>query len=97
MIDVVNTYLGVGLASGLVGLSIFSGFFVSAAVGILKGMRTLPDRNSELHFLGQVLLSTLLGILVIIFTTSSIYVIPVITWSVAGLGVAYRHMLAEAK
>jgi O-antigen ligase len=97
IIDVVNTYLGVGLGSGLVGLSLFSGFFIAVAVGIFKGMRNLADRNDERYLLGRALSSTLLGILVIIFTVSSISVIPVIYWSVAGLGVAYARMLALAK
>jgi O-antigen ligase len=96
IIDVVNTYLGVGLASGLVGLSLFSGFFIAVAVSIFKGMRNLADRNDELYLLGQVLFSTLLGILVILFTVSSISVIPVIYWSVAGLGVAYARMLSSS-
>jgi O-antigen ligase len=96
-LDIVNSYVGVALGSGLVGLSLFSGFFVAVAVGIFKGMRNLADRNDELYVLGQVLFSTLLGILVIIGTTSSIGVVPVIYWSVAGLGVAYGRMLALAK
>lgn len=97
IIDIVNSYLGIALASGLVGLSLFSGFFIAVAVGIFGGMRNLTDRNSELYLLGRVLFSTLLGILVIIFTVSSITVIPVVYWSVAGLGVAYARMLALAK
>jgi hypothetical protein len=40
-----------------------------------------------------VLLATLIGILVIIFTVSSITFIPVVYWSVAGLGVAYIQMV----
>jgi O-antigen ligase len=97
IIDIVNSYLGVGLESGLVGLSIFAGFFIAVAVGIFKSMRSLPDRNDELYLLGQALSSTLLGILVIIGTASSISVVPVIYWSVAGLGIAYARMLALAK
>ena len=97
IIDVVNSYLGVALGSGLVGLSLFSGFFIAVAAGIFKGMRNLPDRNNELYLLGQGLISTLLGILVILFTVSSVTVIPVIYWSVAGLGVAYSRMLALAR
>jgi O-antigen ligase len=96
IIDIVNTYLGIALASGLVGLSLFSGFFIAVAVRIFKGLRNLADRNDELYLLGQVLLSTLLGILVILLTVSSISVIPVIYWSVAGLGVAYARMLSSS-
>jgi len=97
IIDIVNTYLGVALESGLVGLSLFAGFFIAVAVGIFRGMRSLPDRNDELYLLGQALSATLLGILVIIFTVSSISVVSVIYWSVAGLGIAYARMLAPAK
>lgn len=97
IIDIVNTYLSVGLGNGLVGLALFSGFFILIAFGIFRGMRNLPGRNDELYSLGQALFATLLGILVTIATVSSITVIPVIYWSVAGLGVAYARMLVRAK
>lgn len=96
VIDIVNTYLGVSLGSGLVGLSIFLGFFIVVTVSIFKSMRNLANRTDEHYLLGQVLFSTLLGILIIIATVSSISVIPVIYWSVAGLGVAYARVLALA-
>lgn len=97
IIDIVNTYLAVALSSGLVGLSLFCGFFVAVAVAIIKGMKNLPDRDDDLHLLGRALLSTILGIMVIIFTVSSITVIPVIYWSVAGIGVSYARILASAR
>jgi O-antigen ligase len=97
IIDIVNTYLAVGLGSGLVGLSLFAGFFISVVLGIFRAMRKLPDRNDELYSLGQGLFATLIGILVTIATVSSITVIPVIYWSVAGLGVAYARLLVLAK
>lgn len=96
IIDIVNTYLAVGLGSGLVGLSLFAGFFVAVAFGIFRGMRKLADRQDELYSLGQALLATLLGILVIIATVSSISIIPAVYWTVAGLGVAYARMLVPA-
>jgi O-antigen ligase len=96
IIDIVNTFLSVGLGNGLVGLALFTGFFAAVAAGIFTGMRRLADRNGELYSLGQGLLATLLGILVTITTVSSITVIPVIYWSVAGLGAAYARMLALA-
>src|SRR6185369_4177317 len=40
-IDLVNTYLGIGLTSGLVGLSLFAGFFIVIFAGIVKSMRRL--------------------------------------------------------
>lgn len=95
IIDIVNTYIAVALGSGLVGLSFFVGFFVAIAAGIFTGMRRLTNRNADEYVLGQVLLSTLLGILVIIFTVSSISVIPVIYWSIAGFGVAYVRMIGR--
>jgi len=97
MIDIVNTYVGVGLYSGFVGLTLFSGFFIAVLAGIYHGMRTLKDRSSESYLLGQVLLSALIGILVIIATVSSISIIPVVYWSVGGLGVAYAHMLSRER
>ena len=97
IIDIVNTYLAVVLGSGLVGLLLFSGFFIAVGFGIFKGMRNLPDRNDEIYLLGRALFSTLLGILIIIFTAGSISVIPTIYWAVAGLGVAYTRMVVHAK
>jgi len=97
IIDIVNTYVGIGLGSGLVGLFLFTGFFITVAAGIFKTMRSLPDRDDETYLLGRVLFTVLLGIMVTIATVSSIEVIPVIYWSVAGLGVAYMRMLAPVK
>ncbi|MGE8385220.1 MAG: O-antigen ligase domain-containing protein, partial [Pseudomonas putida] len=50
-------------------------------------------KDDERRQLGRVLLATLIGILVIIFTVSSITFIPVVYWSIAGLGVAYIQMV----
>jgi O-antigen ligase len=96
IIDIVNSYVAIGLSSGLVGLTLFSGFFFAVAVGIFRSMRALADRQGESYLLGRVLLSSLLGILVTIATVSSIEAIPAVYWSVAGLGVAYARMLAPA-
>jgi O-antigen ligase len=93
IIDVVNTYIGITLKSGFVGLGLFVGFFALVVIGVFRAMRSLPNKDSEEHLLGRALLATLLAILVIIFTVSSITVIPIVYWSVAGLGVAYVQMV----
>jgi O-antigen ligase len=94
LIDIVNTYLGIALSSGLVGLSLFAGFFLAVVSQIVATLRKTSDRQAEHYPLGQSLLAALVGILVIIFTVSSITIIPVIYWSLAGLGVAYVRMVA---
>ena len=92
IIDVVNSYLSITLKHGIVGLGLFISFFSLILLRIYKGMRSLKDRNSELYLLGRVLFATQLAILVIIFTVSSITFIPIVYWSVAGLGMAYVRM-----
>lgn len=96
IIDIVNTYVRVTLESGFIGLGLFVGFFALTLMGIYRAMRSIPDRDSEEHLLGRVLLATLLAILVIIFTVSSITVIPIMYWSVAALGVAYAQMVRKS-
>lgn len=96
IIDIVNTYVGVGLGSGLVGLSLFCAFFAVVAFGVRRGMRAIGDPDDERHALGRALLATLVGILIIIFTVSSITVIPYVYWTVAGVSVAYARFAARA-
>ena len=93
IIDVVNTYIGVALEKGFVGLGLFAGFFALTLFGIYRAMRLISDKDSEEYLLGRVLLATLLAILIMIFTVSSITFIPIVYWSVAGMGVAYTQMV----
>lgn len=93
IIDIVNTYLNIGLDSGLTGIALFSSFFLTTCVGIYKGMRRSLDKDDEIYDLGRTLLAVLGGILLIIGTVSSVTVIPYIYWSIAGVGVAYIRMV----
>ena len=95
IIDIVNSYIGITLEYGVVGLGLFVSFFALVLLGIFRAMRSISDKSSEEYLLGRVLLSTLLAILVTIFTVSSISLIPIIYWSVAGLGVAYVQMVRK--
>ncbi|MDO8312471.1 MAG: O-antigen ligase family protein, partial [Sideroxyarcus sp.] len=91
-VDIVNTYVGIALSRGLVGLFLFLGVFVVVIYRLFKAMQRLADKNDEHYLLGQALLSVLVGILAMIGTVSSVSVIPVVYWFVAGLGVAYVRM-----
>ncbi|MEQ1838536.1 MAG: O-antigen ligase family protein [Candidatus Nitrotoga sp.] len=95
IIDIVNTYISIALKAGLVGLGLFVGFFALTLWAICRAMRSIPDKDSEEYLLGRALLATLLAILTIITTVSSITIIPIVYWSVAGLGVAYAQMVRK--
>jgi O-antigen ligase len=95
IIDVVNTYLGVTLHSGLIGLVLFAGFFASVLLGMRRSLRVMKEKTSEEHLLGRALLATLAAVLFIIATTSSISVIPIVYWSLAAMGVAYAELTRE--
>lgn len=95
IIDKVNTYVTITLEKGFVGLGLFAGFFALTLMVIYQAMRSIPDRDKEEYQLGRALLATLLAMMVIIFTVSSISIIPIMYWSVAGLGVAYAQMVRK--
>ncbi|MEJ1339128.1 MAG: O-antigen ligase family protein [Candidatus Sedimenticola sp. (ex Thyasira tokunagai)] len=97
IIDIVNSYLRITLESGFIGLGLFTGFFLLVLWGIASNLRRIPDKECIDHLLGRALLATLVGIMVIIFTVSSITVIPIVYWSVAALGVAYNEMIKKNK
>jgi hypothetical protein len=78
-------------------LTLFVVFFASVLQGIRKGMRSFPNEDDESRRLGRALLATLAGILITIVTVSSITVIPVVYWSVAGMCVAYAQMARRLK
>ena len=94
IIDIVNSYVGILLSNGLVGLSMFVMFFLKAMHGVVISMLRQPDKSGELHLLGQALLASVAGILIMIFTVSGISVIPTIYWSIGGMCVAYAAMMA---
>ena len=93
IVDIVNTYIGIALESGLVGLGLFVTFFVLTLQGIFRAMRSIPDKDGEYYLLGRALLATLLAILIIIFAASDVLFVPIIYWSVAGMGMAYTQMV----
>lgn len=92
IVDVVNSYLDVVLGYGLVGLILFLGFFWLVLLSIYKKMKRISDKRNQEHLIGRTLISVQIGILLTIFTVSSILLIPVIYWAVAGLGIAFAHL-----
>lgn len=94
IIDIVNTYVGVALDYGMVGLALFCLFFALAMLGVFKALR--KQAEPEPRLLGRALLATLAGVLLTIFTVSSITVIPWLYWTLAGMCVAYANVFKQA-
>ena len=95
IIDVVNSFLGVALTFGVVGLSLFAGVFVFSGWGVWAALRRADPRD-ESSLLGRALLATLIGVMVTIVTVSSISVVPWVYWMLAGLCVGYPQLVPEA-
>lgn len=93
IIDIVNTYLGVVLDYGIVGLSFFVGAFLFATLHTVQAIRYARKSCDHAVLLGRALLASLLSIMLVIYTVSSIGAVAIIYWIFLGACVAYRQML----
>lgn len=93
IIDIVNSYIGVALSSGVVGLMLFVGAFAAAFLQLMRGMRLARQIGDSSVVLGRALWATLAAIMLIIYTASGIFAIPVVYWTVIGLCVAYANAM----
>ena len=91
IIDLVNTFLIVGLNSGLVGLGLFLTFFGWIIFFSYREFKSF-EAKSDYFSSGQVIFASLIGILVTISTVSPIFHVPILYWSISALGVAYINM-----
>lgn len=91
IIDLVNTFLIVGLNTGFVGLALYLLFFLGALITAFKTMKATPP-GSEIHSFSRGLLAVAIGVLVIIATVSPINHVPLMLWSVAAMCLALRSL-----
>jgi O-antigen ligase len=94
IVDLVNSYIGVALSLGLVGLTLFLGTFTAAGVILFRAWRC-TDPSSEAHLLGRSLLSAFVAMLLIISTVSPILCIPTLYWTMAGLCVSCSRLIRQ--
>jgi O-antigen ligase len=88
IIDIVNSYVSVVLYSGLTGLLFFVGSFVSALVYGLKCINGRGNRRDEMAVASQIVTACLVGMMVTIYTVSSIGAVPHLYWAFIGIAVA---------
>ncbi|MHA7871613.1 MAG: O-antigen ligase family protein [Hyphococcus sp.] len=94
IIDIVNTYLQIGLRSGLLGIGLFVAFFLAVLLSLRKAMNSAKKYDPKMANYCRAYLATLFGVLVTIFTTSSEGQIPYIYWALAGVGIALARIEA---
>lgn len=97
IIDLVNSYITIALTTGLIGLSLFLCYFLAIVAITFKGTMVVDGIDEELMLLGRVLLSVTVGVLLTIYTVSSITHIPIIYWTLAGLGVSHQRLVRVAR
>lgn len=92
IIDIVNSYLQVGLESGFVGLTLFVCIFLCVLQSLRKAMKSARRYDLKLALYCQAFLATTIGIMVTIFTVSSVGQIPIVYWSFLGIALAVARI-----
>lgn len=105
IVDIVNTYVGIALSAGAVGLALFTGLFAAVLFGVWKSQGGYPagiqgpndDARGGATLAARALFASVLGTLVTIATVSSVSVIPWVYWTWIGMGVAYMRIAVQRK
>lgn len=92
IIDIVNSYLRIGLNSGFIGLGLFLGVQFSALFGLWKAMRRTRHLLPELSALCRAYFSALFAMLVVLATTSSVPPIDTLNFVIPALALAVHRV-----
>jgi hypothetical protein len=96
IIDILNAYLSVGAAYGLVTLSALVLFLLTAAGTCLKATRLNRQGDPDTSRLGAALLASLAGTMLIMYTINNYLSVPYIYVGLAALMVAYSRACLAA-
>jgi O-antigen ligase len=92
IIDIVNTYLGVALNYGLVGLFCFLSFILLAMAKVYARTRELRHSDPDLALLGTSLIACIVATLVMIYSASFNLGAQKMFYVLAGLAAAYSRL-----
>lgn len=96
-VDIVNTYLGVVLQLGLIGLALFVLMLLTSLVSVLRALSVNGNRNDEMSIYGVALLAVIIATIAEIWMVSSISQIsPMVTFTV-GACAAYGYLVQVAR
>lgn len=90
IIDIVNTYVSIGLRTGIVGLMLFIFIFITASRSLSKELSNKKS-NYTLHmqFQAKLLLSVCIITFFYLGTVSSVGIIPYVYWSMLGIASSF--------
>ena len=97
IIDLVNAYATIALSYGLVGLGLFVGFFATILVKCVKSVRQVSSIDPGFALAGAALAAVLVAALAMLFTVNLYMSIGVLTWSLAGMAVAYARIASGVR
>ena len=89
IIDIVNSYIGVALPYGAIGLLLFVAPSAYALLMSAITSRRMATLDADAEATGRALSVTMLGILLVIGAVSHYFHIPIVHWLVVSLSVAY--------
>jgi O-Antigen ligase len=89
IIDIVNSYVGVALAYGGIGLVLFVAPSAYALWAAWTTSRRLAGQDADTEVAGRALAVSMLGILLVIGAVSHYFHIPIVHWMVVGLCAAF--------
>jgi hypothetical protein len=83
IIDIVNSYIGIALRMGYVGLALFLAGFIYNIIFLYLQKNVLNDTDYQIN---RKLIATTCGILILISSVSSIGIITFVYWMILGIG-----------
>ncbi len=95
IIDVVNSYIRIGLENGAVGLFFFVAFFIWLLRNSYRLSQHVANHDPQLQHLGICFTAMTVSTMFIISTVSSIDYIPYLYWMLSGLVGAYIFITRE--
>ncbi len=97
IIDIVNTYLGVALNYGLVGLFCFLSFILLGMTAVYSRTRALAHSDPDLALFGTSLIACIVGTLVMIHSMSFFLGCEKMFYVLAGLATAYARLTKSSQ
>ena len=92
IIDIVNTYLGVALSYGLIGLFLFSSFILLGLTNVYLRARKLAHSDPDLSLFGASLAACIVGTLIMIQSSSFSLGFEKTFYVLAGLAIVYARL-----